>query len=78
MSASNRPPSGLVGRVTGTVRHGTVGEVSVSIRGGIEFFLAYPARDDQVIAVGESVLVVEYRPPREVVVTPWVEVPGIF
>jgi hypothetical protein len=65
---------GFNGRVTGTVKRGTVGEVVISIRGGTEFFLAYPAREDQVIAVGESVLVVEYHPPRVVIVTPWVDV----
>lgn len=34
---------GLLGRVTGTVGPGLVGEVIVRIRGGAEHFLAYPA-----------------------------------
>ena len=33
---------GKVGRVTGRVAHGSVGEVMVGVRGGSEAFFAYP------------------------------------
>lgn len=59
---------GHEGRVTGTVGPGLVGEVMVSVRGGAEAFLAYPASPDETIAVGTMIVVVEYRPPRTVYV----------
>ena len=40
----------------------------VSIRGGVEAFLARDA-DDGSIDPYEEIVVVDYRPPREVVVT---------
>jgi hypothetical protein len=61
---------GKAGRVTGTIAPGRVGEVMVPVRGGTEHFHAYAADDDETIAAGTSVLVVEYFPPRKVVVTP--------
>ena len=61
---------GKAGRVTGTIAPGRVGEVMVPVRGGTEHFHAYAADDDATIAAGTSVLVVEYFPPRKVVVTP--------
>jgi hypothetical protein len=60
---------GRIGRVTGTVTPGRVGEVMIPIRGGAEAFYAFPADPDETIPVGTSVMVVEYRPPRDVVVT---------
>jgi hypothetical protein len=67
---------GFTGQVTGTVRQGTIGEVVIRIRGGTERFYAYPSEKDQVMIVGASVLVVEYRPPRTVYVVPWVAEPS--
>ncbi|WP_031026445.1 hypothetical protein [Streptomyces sp. NRRL WC-3725] len=60
---------GLMGRVTGTVGPGLVGEVIVRVRGGAEHFLAYPADGTGRIPPGTVVMVVEYLPPRTVYVT---------
>lgn len=68
---------GLIGQVTGAVGPNTIGEVMVNIRGGSETFYAYPA-EGQAISVGATVLVVEYRPPREVCVIPWVNPASSF
>ena len=61
---------GKEGRVTGTIAPGRVGEVMVSVRGGTEHFHAYAADGDDTIARGTRIVVVEYLPPRSVVVTP--------
>ena len=61
---------GKVGRVTGTVAPGLVGEVMVSVRGGTEAFHAYAADSEDTIRTGTRVVVVEYFPPRTVVVSP--------
>lgn len=61
---------GKIGRVTGTVEPGRLGEVMVSVRGGSEAFHAYSTDKDQTIEVGTRIVVVEYFPPRTVVVTP--------
>ncbi|MER5740361.1 MULTISPECIES: hypothetical protein [unclassified Streptomyces] len=60
---------GLLGRVTGTIGPGLVGEVILRIRGGAEHFLAYAASPKERIAVGTLVTVVEHLPPRTVYVT---------
>ncbi|KQX50588.1 MULTISPECIES: hypothetical protein [unclassified Streptomyces] len=60
---------GLLGRVTGTVGPGLVGEVIVRIRGGAEHFLAHPASAKERIEVGTVVMVMEHLPPRTVYVT---------
>ncbi|MFG2357213.1 hypothetical protein [Streptomyces sp. NPDC048521] len=60
---------GLMGRVTGTVGPGLVGEVIVRVRGGAEHFLAYPADGTARIQPGTVVMVVEHLPPRTVYVT---------
>ncbi|MFF4213126.1 hypothetical protein ACFYZE_27990 [Streptomyces sp. NPDC001796] len=62
------PMVGLMGRVTGTVGPGLVGEVIVRVRGGAEHFLAYPADGTGRIERGAVVMVVEYLPPRTVYV----------
>ena len=69
MSASTSPV-GCLGRVTsaGAVRPGRLGEVMVAIRGGVEAFLAKDV-DDGAIDPYEEVVVVEYEPPRTVLVT---------
>jgi hypothetical protein len=58
---------GRVGRVTGEVRRGAIGEVMVPIRGGTEAFHAQ-AVDDEAYPIGTRIVVVEYHPPRTVVV----------
>lgn len=60
---------GLMGRVTGTVGPGLVGEVIVRVRGGAEHFLAYPAVAQERIERGTVVMVVEYLAPRTVYVS---------
>jgi hypothetical protein len=61
---------GKVGRVTGTIAPGRLGEVMISIRGGSEAFNAYAADTEDTIATGTRVVVIEYYPPRTVVVSP--------
>ncbi|MFJ4483149.1 hypothetical protein ACIP3D_12445 [Streptomyces longwoodensis] len=63
------PMVGLMGRVTGTVGPGLVGEVIVRVRGGAEHFLAHPAPGTGRIEPGTVIMVVEYLPPRTVYVT---------
>jgi len=60
---------GLMGRVTGTVGPGLVGEVIVRVRGGAEHFLAYAATGNERIETGTVVMVVEYLPRRTVYVS---------
>ncbi len=59
---------GQIGRVTGTVAPNTVGEVMIPVRGGSEAFHAYAATRAERIERGERVVVVEYHPPRTVIV----------
>lgn len=61
---------GKVGRVTGVIGPGRLGEVMVAVRGGSEAFNAYSTDSEVTIAKGTRVVVVEYFPPRTVVVSP--------
>ena len=61
---------GKIGRVTGTIGPGKLGEVMVPVRGGTEHFHAYSSDGDDTISTGTRIVVVEYFPPRTVVVTP--------
>ncbi len=61
---------GRVGRVTGAITPGHLGEVMIAVRGGSEAFNAYGAEPGEVIGKGTRVVVVEYFPPRTVVVSP--------
>ena len=61
---------GKTGRVTGTVAPGKLGEVMVPVRGGTESFHAYASDGEETIPTGTRIVVVEYFPPRTVVVTP--------
>ena len=67
-------PIGCRGRVTSTggIRPGRTGEVMVAIRGGVEAFLAQDADNGEVPAYTE-IVVVDYRPPRLVIVSPLTE-----
>jgi len=60
---------GKMGRVTGTIAPGKLGEVMVQVRGGSEAFHAYADDNDETIPPGTRVVVVEYFPPRTVVVS---------
>lgn len=59
---------GKIGRVTGTVAPGGVGEVMIAIRGGSEAFLARTDEKEK-LPVGTRVVILEYLPPRTVVVS---------
>ncbi len=59
---------GKVGRVTGAVGPGTIGEIMLPVRGGSEHFHAYPVDKEVDLPVGTRVVVVEYHPPRTVIV----------
>ncbi|HEY7485697.1 MAG TPA: hypothetical protein VH912_14630 [Streptosporangiaceae bacterium] len=61
---------GRQGRVTGKIGPGLVGEVMISIRGGVEAFYAHAVDPRDEIPVGSMVVVVEYSPPRTVYVAP--------
>lgn len=58
---------GKIGRVTGAIKPGKVGEVMLSVRGGSEAFLAR-CDGGALIPAGTRVVVVEYHPPRTVIV----------
>jgi hypothetical protein len=60
---------GKVGRVTGKIAPGHIGEVMVPIRGGSEAFHAYATDSNDTIPPGTRVVVIEYFPPRTVVVS---------
>jgi hypothetical protein len=76
MSAGTSP-IGCCGRVTsaGAIRPGRLGEVMVAIRGGVEAFLAKDADGGSIDPYAE-IVVVDYEPPRTVVVTPLPVSPG--
>jgi hypothetical protein len=60
---------GRMGRVTGTIGPKRLGEVMIPVRGGTEHFHAYAAEPDDEIGKGVRIVVVEYHPPRTVIVT---------
>ena len=60
---------GKEGRVTGRIGPGLVGEVMISVRGGVEAFYAHASDPRDEYPVGTIVRVVEYHPPRTVYVT---------
>jgi hypothetical protein len=59
---------GKIGRVTGRITPGEVGEVMIAIRGGTSAYHAYPADGLASFPVGSKVLVIDYRPPQSVLV----------
>ena len=60
---------GKICRVTGAIKQHSLGEVMVPVRGGTEHFHAYAVDREETIEKGASVVVVEYYPPRTVIVT---------
>lgn len=70
MATRDDSPLGYRGRVTsaGRIRPGRVGEVLVPVGGGLQAYLARDA-DGGAIAPGVEIVVVDYEPPRTVVVT---------
>ena len=61
---------GRLGRITGRVAPGAVGEVTLQIRGGSEAFYAYASVAGAVIDKGVKVRVDDYQPPLTVFVSP--------
>ncbi len=60
---------GKIGRVTGTIAPKQIGEVMVPVRGGSEAFHAYAMEGESTIERGARIVVVEYHPPRTVIVS---------
>lgn len=60
-----------VGRVTGRIAPGEIGEVRIPYGGGTETFNAYAWEDGQVIEVGAEILVIDRVGPRTVKVSPF-------
>jgi hypothetical protein len=54
--------------VTGAIGPGRVGEIMLAVRGGSEHFNAYSSDARRSITVGTRVVVIEYHPPRTVIV----------
>ena len=63
-------PIGARGRVTstGAIRPGRTGEVMLAIRGGVEAFMARDV-DGGAIEPYTEVVVIDYEPPRVVIVS---------
>jgi membrane protein implicated in regulation of membrane protease activity len=61
---------GKVGRVTGTIEPGKLGEVMISVRGGSESYFAYAADQEERIESGTRVVVLEHEAARTVIVSP--------
>jgi len=62
---------GKVGRLSGAILPGGCGEVMIPIRGGSEAFYAYAAHAEETMKAGTRVIVLEYEPPRTVIVSPY-------
>ena len=60
---------GKVGRVTGAIEPGHMGEVMIPIRGGSEAFYAYAQDADETLPRGTRVIVVDHEPPRTIIVS---------
>jgi hypothetical protein len=58
-----------VGRVTGAIEPGSMGEVTLPIRGGTESFYAYASDPSEEIPAGTRVVVIDHEPPRTVIVS---------
>ena len=64
----DRSLTGKIGRVTGRIGPGTIGEVMLPYLGGIMAFHAHPFDKNERFAVGDEVLVIYYEPPQTVYV----------
>ena len=62
---------GKVGRVSGRIGPGLVGEIMVAVRGGVEAFYAHPQRPGEEFEPGVQVLIVDFQPPRTAYVERW-------
>jgi len=68
-SVADQQMGGKIGRGTGKIAPGVIGEVMVPVRGGTEAFHAYATEGEDEILTGSRIVVVEYFPPRTVIVT---------
>ncbi|BCW75540.1 hypothetical protein OUO20_06230 [Arthrobacter sp. FX8] len=64
----DRSLTGKIGRVTGRIGPGTIGEVMLPYLGGIMAFHAHPFDKTSDFPVGSEVLVIYYEPPQTVYV----------
>jgi hypothetical protein len=64
----DRSLTGKIGRVTGRIGPGTIGEVMLPYRGGTSAFHAHPFDKTSVFPVGDEVLVIYFEPPQTVYV----------
>ena len=64
----DRSLTGKIGRVSGQIGPGTVGEVMLAYRGGTRAFHAHPFDKVSVFTVGDEVLVIYFEPPQTVFV----------
>ena len=62
----DRSLTGKIGRVTGRIGPGTIGEVMLPYLGGTMAFHAHPFDKTSVYAVGDEVLVIYFDPPQTV------------
>jgi hypothetical protein len=60
---------GKVGRLTGAIDPGEMGEVMLPVRGGTEAYYCYSSDPEESIAEGARVIVLEHEPPRTVIVS---------
>lgn len=68
MREHNTSLTGKIGRVTGRVTPGEIGEVLLDFRGGTSAYHAYPFDKASTFHVGTKVLVIEFKPPQSVYV----------
>ena len=66
---SDRALVGKVATVTGRVAPGTLGEVTVNVRGGTETYFARPADGHEELLPGHRVVIVEAAAGRTLYVT---------
>lgn len=64
----DRSLTGKIGRVTGGIGPGTIGEVMLPYLGGTMAFHAHPYDKTSHFAVGDKVLVIYFEPPQTVYV----------
>lgn len=64
----DRSLTGKIGRVTGEIGPGTLGEVMLEVRGGTAAYLARPYDGATTYRVGVRVLVMYLEPPQTVFV----------
>lgn len=68
MREHNTSLTGKIGRVTGRIAPGEIGEILLDIRGGTCAYHAYPFDRTSTFLTGTKVLVIEFKPPQSVYV----------